>query len=97
MLNRCTRCIFLPDLRLFLDLVGLATICDVVPLKDVNRAFVRFGLGQLSTLSRPGLAALFSLSWCISLEEPSPHVRGIPPVTRDSGGVTRKSYDSTTR
>ena len=47
-----------PDLRLFLDLVGLATICDVVPLKDVNRAFVRFGLGQLSTLSRPGLSAL---------------------------------------
>ena len=47
-----------PDLRLFLDLVGLATICDVVPLKDVNRAFVRFGLSQLSQLSRPGLAAL---------------------------------------
>jgi single-stranded-DNA-specific exonuclease len=47
-----------PDLRLFMDLVGLATICDVVPLKDVNRAFVRFGLGQLSTLSRPGLSAL---------------------------------------
>jgi single-stranded-DNA-specific exonuclease len=47
-----------PDLRLFLDLVGLATICDVVPLKEVNRAFVRFGLGQLSTLSRPGLSAL---------------------------------------
>jgi single-stranded-DNA-specific exonuclease len=38
--------------------VGLATICDVVPLKDVNRAFVRFGLSQISTLSRPGLAAL---------------------------------------
>ncbi|HEY4078512.1 MAG TPA: single-stranded-DNA-specific exonuclease RecJ [Rhizomicrobium sp.] len=47
-----------PDLRLFMDLVGLATICDVVPLKDLNRAFVRFGLGQISTLSRPGLAAL---------------------------------------
>jgi len=47
-----------PDLRLFLDLVGLATICDVVPLKDINRAFVRFGLGQIGTLSRPGLAAL---------------------------------------
>ena len=47
-----------PDLRLFLDLVGLATICDVVPLNGINRAFVRFGLGQIGTLSRPGLAAL---------------------------------------
>lgn len=52
------RAIAEPDLRLFLDLVGLATICDVVPLNGVNRAFVRFGLGQISTLSRPGLAAL---------------------------------------
>jgi single-stranded-DNA-specific exonuclease len=47
-----------PDLRLFLDLVGLATICDVVPLKDINRAFVRFGLSQIGALSRPGLQAL---------------------------------------
>ncbi|HWX89604.1 MAG TPA: DHH family phosphoesterase, partial [Rhizomicrobium sp.] len=47
-----------PDLRLFLDLVGLATVCDVVPLLGVNRAFVRFGLGQIGALSRPGLAAL---------------------------------------
>src|SRR5579863_3836028 len=53
-----TRSMAEPDLRLFLDLVGLATICDVVPLKDVNRAFVRFGLSQIGTLSRPGLAAL---------------------------------------
>jgi len=53
-----------PDLRLFLDLVGLATICDVVPLKEVNRAFVRFGLGQLSTLSR----AIPSKSHLASLE-----------------------------
>jgi single-stranded-DNA-specific exonuclease len=47
-----------PDLRLFLDLVGLATVCDVVPLTGLNRAFVRQGLGQISTLSRPGLLAL---------------------------------------
>jgi single-stranded-DNA-specific exonuclease len=47
-----------PDLRLFLDLVGLATICDVVPLNGVNRAFVRLGLGQMGALSRPGLQAL---------------------------------------
>ncbi|HWF63405.1 MAG TPA: single-stranded-DNA-specific exonuclease RecJ [Rhizomicrobium sp.] len=47
-----------PDLREYLDLVGLATVCDVVPLNGVNRAFVRQGLGQLAKLSRPGLAAL---------------------------------------
>jgi single-stranded-DNA-specific exonuclease len=51
-----------PDLRLFLDLVGLATVCDVVPLTGVNRAFVRFGLGQLGQLSRPGLAALAGIA-----------------------------------
>jgi single-stranded-DNA-specific exonuclease len=47
-----------PDLRRLLDLVGLATICDVVPLTGVNRAFVRQGLAQMSKLERPGLAAL---------------------------------------
>ncbi|HZQ40821.1 MAG TPA: DHH family phosphoesterase, partial [Rhizomicrobium sp.] len=47
-----------PDLREYLDLVGLATVCDVVPLNGINRAFVRQGLGQLCKLSRPGLAAL---------------------------------------
>ena len=52
------RGIVAPDLRDYLDLVGMATVCDVVPLDGVNRAFVRQGLGQLSKLSRPGLAAL---------------------------------------
>ena len=51
-----------PDLRQFLDLVGLATVCDVVPLEGINRAFVRFGLGQLGALSRPGLAALAGIA-----------------------------------
>jgi single-stranded-DNA-specific exonuclease len=51
-----------PDLRLFLDLVGLATVCDVVPLLGVNRAFVRFGLGQIGAMSRPGLAALAAVA-----------------------------------
>ena len=51
-----------PDLREHLDMVGLATVCDVVPLVGVNRAFVRQGLGQLSKLSRPGLAALAAVA-----------------------------------
>jgi single-stranded-DNA-specific exonuclease len=49
-----------PDLRLALDLVGLATVCDVVPLIGLNRAFVRQGLARLGT--RPGLKALVEVA-----------------------------------
>ncbi|HEX3432260.1 MAG TPA: single-stranded-DNA-specific exonuclease RecJ [Rhizomicrobium sp.] len=47
-----------PDLRALLDLVGLATVCDVVPLVGINRAFVRAGETRLSRLERPGIRAL---------------------------------------
>jgi len=51
-----------PDLRAHLDLVGLATVCDVVPLVGVNRAFVRAGLARLAQLERPGIAALATIA-----------------------------------
>ncbi|MEJ1969990.1 MAG: single-stranded-DNA-specific exonuclease RecJ [Rhizomicrobium sp.] len=47
-----------PNLLNAADFVGLATICDVVPLTGVNRAFVRSGLGRLNRLDRAGFAAL---------------------------------------
>jgi single-stranded-DNA-specific exonuclease len=47
-----------PDLMDALDLVGLATVCDVVPLTGVNRAFARGGLSRLGDLKRRGFAAL---------------------------------------
>ncbi|GAA0579472.1 single-stranded-DNA-specific exonuclease RecJ [Rhizomicrobium electricum] len=47
-----------PNLMDAVDLVGLATVCDVVPLTGVNRAFVRAGLARLGHLERPGLKAL---------------------------------------
>jgi single-stranded-DNA-specific exonuclease len=47
-----------PDLRDYLDLVALATICDVVPLVGINRAIVRAGLAKLSVMTRPGIKAL---------------------------------------
>ena len=57
-----TKNIMEPDLFAFVDLVGLATICDVVPLTGLNRAFVRAGLSRLARLDRPGLAALAALA-----------------------------------
>jgi single-stranded-DNA-specific exonuclease len=48
----------LPDLRLFLDLVALGTVCDVVPLKGLNRAFVQQGLAVLNKQLNPGIKAL---------------------------------------
>lgn len=47
-----------PDLRQWLDLVALGTICDVVPLTGLNRAFVTQGLKVLGQRRNRGLAAL---------------------------------------
>ncbi len=47
-----------PDLLQWLDLVALATVCDVVPLRGLNRAYVRQGLRVMERRARPGLAAL---------------------------------------
>ena len=47
-----------PDLIRQLDIVGLATVCDVVPLTGVNRAFVGQGLKVLAQRSNIGLASL---------------------------------------
>ncbi|MDQ0320230.1 single-stranded-DNA-specific exonuclease [Pararhizobium capsulatum DSM 1112] len=41
-----------------LDLVALATICDVVPLKGLNRAYVVKGLIAARHMNNPGLSAL---------------------------------------
>jgi single-stranded-DNA-specific exonuclease len=47
-----------PILAHHLDLVGLATIADVVPLQDENRALAAAGLRALACTRRPGLRAL---------------------------------------
>ena len=46
------------DLTRHLDLVALATIADVVPLLDENRALASAGLKALSRTQKPGLQAL---------------------------------------
>ena len=48
----------LPDLMGLIDLAALATVCDVVPLRGLNRAFVLRGLEVMREGRNPGIAAL---------------------------------------
>ncbi|MCX4244637.1 single-stranded-DNA-specific exonuclease RecJ [Paraliomyxa miuraensis] len=51
----------LPDPRAWLDLVALATVCDMMPLREENRVLVTHGLRHMSQGPlRPGLGALLS-------------------------------------
>ncbi|NNE57869.1 MAG: single-stranded-DNA-specific exonuclease RecJ [Hellea sp.] len=47
-----------PNIVDLLGLTALGTICDVVPLTDLNRAIVRQGLRILSKGENPGISAL---------------------------------------
>ena len=47
-----------PDLLSWLDLVALGTVCDMVPLAGLNRAFVVKGLLAMRRGLNPGIAAL---------------------------------------
>jgi single-stranded-DNA-specific exonuclease len=47
-----------PNMLQWLDLVALATICDVVPLKGLNRAYVTQGLKVMARRDNLGIAAL---------------------------------------
>lgn len=47
-----------PNLMGLLDIVALGTVCDVVPLKGLNRAYVTKGLLAMHSRYNPGIAAL---------------------------------------
>jgi len=51
-----------PDLLALLDLVALATVCDVMPLTGLNRALVAQGLKVMARRGRPGIAALLDVA-----------------------------------
>jgi single-stranded-DNA-specific exonuclease len=57
-----------------LDLIGMATIADVVPLVDENRAFARAGLRALARTQKVGLRALMQ-------------VAGVDPAAVDESAV----------
>ncbi len=47
-----------PDLRRYLDLVALGTVCDIVPLTGLNRAMVKIGLEVLNSSKNIGIQAM---------------------------------------
>ena len=47
-----------PDLLQWLDLVAIGTVCDVVELKGLNRAFVAQGLKVMALQKNIGVKAL---------------------------------------
>jgi single-stranded-DNA-specific exonuclease len=63
-----------PFLDQHLDVVALATVADVVPLLDENRALARAGLRRLAQTQKPGLQALMQ-------------VGGVDPAACDEGAV----------
>lgn len=46
------------NLKEYLDLVAIATIADVMPLKDVNRVVVKSGIDGIKTSKRPAMSAI---------------------------------------
>ena len=51
-----------PDLLSLLDLVALGTVCDVVPLLGLNRAYVKQGLKVMALRQNLGLRALSDIA-----------------------------------
>ena len=45
----------------YIDLAALATIADIVPLRDENRAIAQMGLTKINISARPGLRALIDV------------------------------------
>ncbi|MZR30998.1 single-stranded-DNA-specific exonuclease RecJ [Sneathiella litorea] len=81
-----------PDPRHWLDLVALGTVCDVVPLIGLNRAFVAQGLKVMARRGNAGLAALADVA---GLDEtPGTYHAGflLGPRVNAGGRVGRPEY-----
>ena len=59
-----------PAMREFLDLVALGTVCDMVPLVEANRLFVKQGFPMMAQGRNIGLNALLSVSKITTMPDP---------------------------
>lgn len=76
-----------PRLLEMLDLVALATVCDVMPLTGLNRALVAQGLKVMARRGRPGIAALLEVAQ--ARDAPTAHTLGylLGPRINASGRI----------
>jgi single-stranded-DNA-specific exonuclease len=76
-----------PKLLDLLDLVALATVCDVMPLTGLNRALVAQGLKVMARRSRAGIAALLEVA--MAKDAPTAHTLGflLGPRINASGRI----------
>lgn len=83
-----------PDLRQYLDLVALGTVCDVMTLTGLNRAFVAQGLKVMARRSNHGLRCLADLAGMD--DTPSAYHLGflLGPRINAGGRVGRAEYGS---
>jgi len=79
-----------PNILNFLDLVSLATVCDVVPLIGLNRAIVKQGLKIIKKRSNLGIKTLYDL--CKIESQPTTYDLGFALGPRiNAGGRVGKS------
>ncbi len=78
-----------PDLRQWLDIVALGTVCDVVSLTGANRAFVAQGLKMMGARENIGIRAVLDMAGIA--EKPSVYHAGfvIGPRINAGGRVGR--------
>lgn len=81
----------IPNLLELLDLVALGTVCDMVPLVGVNRAFVAQGLKVISQKKNKGLAALINIA-AIKEELSVYHLGFLLGPRINAGGRVGKSH-----
>jgi len=73
-----------PDIKSWLDIVALGTVCDMVPLTGVNRLFVRYGFQVMERRENLGLRALLDVAKVT--QPPSPYHAGFVLGPRINAG-----------
>ena len=81
-----------PDLLQLLDLVAIGTVCDVVPLTELNRALVAQGLKVLNKTDNAGITALRSIAGVMDKPLQASHLGfALGPRINAGGRVGRAS------